>query len=144
MILGIGVDIVDVERMRRAVERSGQPFLDRLFSPGEQIRCGKRCDPMPCFALRFAAKEAVAKALRVGMGPMGFRNAEVCNAEDGAPYLLMHGWVGHWLVEHAGVRLHLSLSDSERQAVAMVMVESDQPVPLPTRGWEGSASESLP
>ncbi len=133
MILGVGVDIADVDRMRRAVERSGQPFLDRLFSSGEQARCKRRIDPMPCFALRFAAKEAVAKALRVGMGPMGFRNAEVCNAKDGAPYLLLHGWVGRWLAEHPGVRLHLSLSDGESHAVAMVVVESAQPLRLPER-----------
>ena len=127
------MDITDVERFRRAVERSGQAFLDRLFSPEEQARCRARYDPCACFAMRFAAKEAVAKALRVGMGPMGWRNAEVRNHDDGAPYLVLHGWLGRWWEEHPGVRFHLSLSDAERQAVAMVVVESDAVLTLPRR-----------
>ena len=134
MILGVGVDITDVERVRRAIERSGQAFLDRLFSPGEQAKCRERYDPGACFAMRFAAKEAVAKALRVGMGPMGFRNAEVRNYDNGAPYLVLHGWLGRWWADNPGVRFHLSLSDAERQAVAMVVVESDVALALPRPG----------
>jgi len=131
MIIGIGVDIADVDRMRRAVERSGQHFLERLFSAAEQEKCQRRHDPMACFALRFAAKEAVAKALRIGMGPMGFRNAEVCSDSHGAPSIVLHGWIGAWLDDNPGVRLHLSLSDVGKHAVAMVVAESAHPVSVP-------------
>lgn len=132
MIMGVGVDITEFDRMRDAVERQGQPFLDRIFTASEQAYCQRRRDPIPCFASRFAAKEAVAKAFALGLGPMGLLNAEVCNEENGAPYLRFHGWLRIWMRENNSVRTHLSLSDAETQAAAFVVVESNTPTPLPS------------
>ncbi len=131
MIMGIGVDVTEFDRMRQAIDRHGQAFLDRILTPGEQAYCLRRRDPVPCIALRFAAKEAVAKAFTLGLGRMGLLNAEVFNEASGAPRLRFHGWLGAWLEEHAGVQAHLSLSDSENQAVAFVVIESTGATPLP-------------
>lgn len=132
VILGLGIDITEFDRMRDTVERQGQAFLDRIFTGAEQARCRNRRDPIPCFACRFAAKEAAAKAFALGLGPMGLVNAEVFNRENGAPYLRFHGWLGAWMAENPGVRAHLSLSDSESQAVAVVVIEASSATTLPT------------
>lgn len=138
MIMGVGVDITEFDRMREAVERQGQAFLDRIYTPSEQAYCRRRHDPIPCFASRFSAKEAVAKAFALGLGPMGLLNAEVCNRANGAPYLRFHGWLGIWLRENQSVSTHLSLSDAETQAVAFVVIESSTPIALPSSPAVGS------
>ncbi len=117
--------------MREALERSGQPLMNRLFTTAEQVRCKRRRDPVPCFANRFAAKEALAKALGVGLGPMGITNAEVTNDERGAPVFQFHGRLQDWFDSNPGVRIHLSLSDGELHATALVIVECDRQVPWP-------------
>ena len=131
MILGIGVDVTEFDRMREAVERQGQAFLDRIFTPTEQANCRRRRDPVPCFASRFAAKEAAAKAFALGLGPMGLVNAEVLNHPNGAPFLQFHGWLSTWMEANPQVQAHLSLSDSETQAVAVVVLEASESTPLP-------------
>ena len=102
MIMGIGVDITEIDRMREAIDRRGQAFIDRVLTPGEQAYCLRRRDPVPCIALRFAAKEAVAKAFTLGLGRMGLLNAEVFNQASGEPRLRFHGWLRDWLTEHEG------------------------------------------
>ncbi len=82
MILGIGTDLVDVERFRRAAERHGDGFLERLFSAAEIEACRKMRRPVEHLAARFAACEAVVKALGTGfVGPMSWRDIEVVPAE---------------------------------------------------------------
>ena len=130
-VLGIGVDLADYARIAAAVERSGQRFLDRVYTAGEQAYCRRRRDPTPCLCSRFAAKEALAKALRLGIGPMGLTDAEVCNHDNGAPYFVLHGPLGEWAAAQPGLTIHLSLSDSTGHAVATVVVEADADVVLP-------------
>ena len=87
MILGTGVDIVDIERFRRINERLKDRFIARVFTPGEQEFCLKRRDPVPHFAARFAAKEALFKALGTGWAKGGCGGAErgAGRAGAGAP-----------------------------------------------------------
>lgn len=87
---GIGTDIIEIERVRQSIDRHGQHFLNRLFSPKEQDYCYKFKDPVPHFAGRFAAKEAVAKALGTGFGAdLSWHDLEVMGDEHGKPVVYL-------------------------------------------------------
>lgn len=132
-VIGIGVDIADVARIRMAVERSGEPFIRRVCTPAEHRRCRARRDPAPCLASRFAAKEALAKALQIGIARMGMTNAEVCNRDNGAPYFRLHGKLAEWAASQPGLNIQVSLSDGPGYAVAMVVVEAPEGITIPER-----------
>ncbi len=90
MILGIGNDIVEVERIRRVIKRYGQRFLNRLFTTYEQNYCLRRKDPALHFAGRFAAKEAVVKAFGTGFTKaIGFLDVEIMSNKDGKPGIVL-------------------------------------------------------
>ena len=131
-VLGIGVDLADYARIAVALERSGDRFLNRIYTVAEQQYCQRRRDPIPCLCSRFAAKEALAKALQLGIGPMGLTDAEVRNRDNGAPYFVLHGPLKAWAAVQSGLAIHLSLSDSADYATAMVVVEADPEVRLPS------------
>jgi len=122
MILGVGVDIVEVERIRRALERvdTGARFKERVFTQGEIEYCERRRNRFESFAVRFAAKEAVIKALGRASS---WREMEVVRG-DAAPEIRLSGRT----LEHAdacGVRrLHLSLSHTAVHAIAYVIAEA--------------------
>lgn len=124
MILGVGTDIADFAPFRAALERSGQRFLDRIFTPAEQTMCRERRDPVPCLCARFAAKEAMAKALRLGIFRAGLLNMEVRNREDGSPWLALHGDLANHVRGLGPVDVQLSLSHGTHSAVAFVVVAS--------------------
>ncbi|MCA9321149.1 MAG: holo-ACP synthase, partial [Planctomycetes bacterium] len=91
-VKGLGTDIVEVERVRRAIERQGQRFLDRVFTEAEVAYCRQSRHPWPHFAVRFAAKEAVLKVFGTGWGQgLGFRDIEVLRDADGRPSIRLHG-----------------------------------------------------
>jgi len=86
MTQGLGSDIIEISRMRTSIERHGLHFLNRLFSKKEQDYCYKFQDPAPHFAGKFAAKEAIAKALGTGFGSdLAWHDVEVLNDERGKP-----------------------------------------------------------
>ena len=118
-VLGLGVDIVEIARFASAMERSGQRFLDRLFLPSEQAYCSPQREPARCYAARFAAKEAVAKALGTGIGAqLGWCDIEISRRESGTPFVVLHG-TGAETAKTTGVSsVFLSLSHSEHYAVA--------------------------
>jgi holo-[acyl-carrier protein] synthase len=124
MIYGIGVDIVEISRMEKVIERWGERFLRRVFTEGEIAFCQKKGRPAARFALRFAAKEAFAKALGSGFRDgLGFRQIEVKRDSNGRPILGLHGR-GKKMCEGRGIaKSHLSLSDDGRYAIAMVVLE---------------------
>jgi len=121
-VLGVGTDLVDVERVRRALER--HPGLrDRLFTEREWDYAARHRDPHPHLAARFAAKEAVMKALGHGMSSMGFVEIEVVRNESGAPSIALDRSAAA-VAAAAGVsRWHLSLThtDALAQAVAIAI-----------------------
>ena len=118
-VLGIGVDIVEIERFASSMQRSGQAFLDRLFLPDEQAYCSPQREPARCFAARFAAKEAVSKALGTGIGAqLAWRDIEIRRRDSGEPFIVLHG-TGAETARRLGVSaILLSLSHSEHYAVA--------------------------
>ena len=86
MILGIGNDIVEIERVREAIESQGDHFIEKLFTKREQAYCKKFSDPAPHYAARFSAKEAIVKALGTGFGEMAaFHDIEIINDDKGKP-----------------------------------------------------------
>lgn len=112
----MGTDLVDVERLRESLDRT-PGLTHRLFTPAEQARCNRNADPLPHLAARFAAKEAVMKALGRGMSAMAFTDIEVQNDPSGAPGVRLSGrarqvadqiGVGSWLVSltHEGATAH--------------------------------------
>lgn len=124
MIRGIGVDIVKVDRIEQAVERWGYRFLKRIFTPAEIERCQKRARPAQCLALRFAAKEAFAKALGLGMRKgLRWRDIEVVHDNFGKPDLLLHNQAQRLLEAVEASRTWLSLSDERESALAVVVLE---------------------
>ncbi len=118
-ILGIGVDIVEISRLNAAIQRQGQPFLERCFCAAEQAYCQSHREPARFYAARFAAKEAVAKALGTGIGAqLTWRDIEVLRAEEGAPSIQLHG-TGAETAKRLGVQsVLISISHSEHYAVA--------------------------
>ena len=124
MIRGIGVDIVKVDRIEKAVERWGHRFLKRIFTAAEIERCQKRARPAQCLALRFAAKEAFAKALGLGMREgLRWRDIEVVHDNFGKPDLLLHNQAQRLLEAVEASRTWLSLSDERESALAVVVLE---------------------
>lgn len=124
MIRGVGVDIVDVVRIEQAVERWGHRFLNRIFTAAEIELCEQRVRPAQCFALRFAAKEAFAKALGLGMRQgLRWRDIEIVQDHFGKPSLLLHNQAQSLLSSMEASRTWLSLSDEQRSAVAVVVLE---------------------
>jgi holo-[acyl-carrier protein] synthase len=119
-IVGIGVDAVDVDRFRRSLART--PSLrDRLFTADELAYVAPKLDPVPSLAARFAAREAVMKALGVGLGAFGFHDVWVARAVSGEPSLVVGG-AARDLAESAGVRQwHLSLTHTDHLALAYVV-----------------------
>ena len=121
-VVGIGVDAVDVERFRTVISRR-PAVLERLFTDAERAFAGAMSDPGPRLAARFAAKEAVLKALGVGIGAAGFRVVEVVRERDGAPRLALSGRAAT-LADRRGVRRwHVSLTHTDLVAVASVVAE---------------------
>ena len=123
MIIGVGVDAVDVERFRRVLERT--PSLrERLFTPAELAYVRPRFDPAPSLAVRFAAREAVMKSLGLGLGAFGFHDVSVHVADSGAPSLLVSGTAAELAARRSVATFHLSLSHDGPIAVAMVVAEA--------------------
>lgn len=123
MIQGIGVDVVDVERMKLTLEEQGEPFLDKVFTDMEITYCRTRRKPYMHFAARFAAKEAVAKAMRTGWtGAFRWKDVEVVNEANGAPRILLKSEVAEALSK---CTVHLSLSHTESTVVALVVIEGN-------------------
>ena len=124
MIRGIGIDIVKVDRIEQAVERWGYRFLKRIFTAAEIERCQQRARPAQCLALRFAAKEAFAKALGLGMRKgLRWRDIEVVHDHLGKPGLLLHNQAQRLLEAMEARRTWLSLSDEREYALAVVVLE---------------------
>ncbi|HVM32922.1 MAG TPA: holo-ACP synthase [bacterium] len=126
MIVGTGVDLIEIERVKAAHERHGRRFLERLFTPGEAAYCLRKSDPYPSLAGRFAAKEAVIKAFSHGFGGRWkWSQIEVVKEPSGKPSLKLTG-VFEELRRQRGIgSLHLSIAHSKRDATAWVLLEKN-------------------
>jgi holo-[acyl-carrier protein] synthase len=124
LILGVGIDLLETHRMRRAIGRRGDRFVDRVFTRGEAVYCRRHRDPAQPFAARFAAKEAFLKALGTGWAEgISWREVEVVREAEDPPSLRLSGRAAE-LTRRAGVeRVHLSLTHLAETAAAVVVLE---------------------
>lgn len=124
MILGTGIDIIEVDRIKAAYEKHGERFIKRILLPDEMTYCLSHKSPGPFLAARFAGKEAVSKAFGTGIGgQLGWQDIEICRKESGEPYIVLHG-KGAELLSKRGARLvHITLSHTEKHATAMAILE---------------------
>ncbi|PKQ30101.1 MAG: ACP synthase [Actinobacteria bacterium HGW-Actinobacteria-10] len=130
MIRGLGVDIVEIDRMREALSRHPR-MRERVFSDAERAYCDARNKPEIHYAMRFAAKEAVLKALGTGFRGMRFRDVEVMRDEHGRPMPHLYGRAAEVAAERGVVELHLSLSFTHTTAVASAVAITDAHRPKP-------------
>lgn len=125
MILGIGIDVEEVERVRASIERHGERFLRRIYTPGEIAYVEARARRFERYAARFAAKEAAMKALGTGWGQgVGWRDVEVVNSPDGRPSLRLTGGARAAFDAKRGAATHVSLTHTRAIAAAHVVLES--------------------
>ena len=126
MILGIGIDIIEVARIRSSYEKFGERFLKRILHPNEIAYCLSHRDPGPFLAARFAAKEAISKGFGTGIGAqLGWQDMEVARKESGEPFVILHER-GQALLNARGARAVLiSLSHTQSHAAAVAVLESD-------------------
>jgi len=136
MILGLGNDVIDINRIERAIERFGDRFLNRVFTPVERAKCDRRAMRAASYAKRFAAKEACSKALGTGLRRGVFwRDMGVVNLPSGRPTLKLTGGALHRLREMTPqgheARIDLTLTDDNPTAQAIVIISA-----LPQKGFD--------
>jgi holo-[acyl-carrier protein] synthase len=121
-VIGVGTDLVDLDRFRTALERT-PGIKTRCFTEGERTYAERRADPVERYAARFAAKEAVMKALGVGLGACEFHDIEVVRAESGQPSLVLRDRAAELAAEQGVSTWHLSLTHTDTAAHAVAIAE---------------------
>jgi holo-[acyl-carrier protein] synthase len=141
MIIGLGSDLCDARRIARTIERHGERFLSRIFTPAERAKAERRANAVETYAKRFAAKEACAKALGTGMrGGVFWRDMGVVNRPSGAPTMKLTGGalarLESLLPPGHEARIEVSLTDEGPTAQAIVIIQA---VPKGASDGAGSA-----
>ena len=121
----VGVDIIEIERIKAALRRYGERFLRRVYTPAEQAYCRGR---VPELAVRFAAKEAISKALGTGMRGIAWQEMEILGDQRGKPLVHLHGRARARAEELGLSEFAVSLSHSRDYAVAFVMAAGKREV----------------
>ena len=125
-IFGIGTDIINIKRMEKSIKRNGDNFINKVFSKNEILYCKKKKNPFPFYAKRFAAKEALSKALGTGIRKgINFRNIEITNDNFGKPSIELKGTTAAFLKKKIKTKkysIYLSLSDDIPWAQATVII----------------------
>lgn len=118
-IHGIGIDVVEIERIARAITRLGEPFLAKLFTPAEREYCASQKKSELHYAARFAAKEAVSKALGTGIGGQaGWLDLEITRNPSGAPKLVLAGAAAEFAKSQGITEIQISLTHAREYAAA--------------------------
>ena len=126
MVLAIGIDVVEIDRIERAVERLGERFLDRVFTPAEREYCDSRGARFVHYAGRFAAKEAAMKALGTGWAEgVAWREVEILPSAGGPPQLSLAGVARERFDALGATRAMLSISHTHTIAIAQVLFERE-------------------
>jgi holo-[acyl-carrier protein] synthase len=125
MILGTGIDLIEVARIAFSFEKFGERFVNRILLPEEIAYCLSHKMPAPFLAVRFAAKEAVSKAFGTGIGAaLGWQDMEIRRKESGEPFVVLHGRGRELFVARGAKNLHISLTHTENYAAATAILES--------------------
>jgi holo-[acyl-carrier protein] synthase len=123
-VIGVGVDLVDLDRVARLLTHKGDHAMNRFFTDAERAYLATRPEPAGHAAARIAAKEAVYKALQSlpGARGVGWREIEVTRDDDGRPAILLHGLAARLAAEHGGLVVQVSLTHSATSAGAVAVV----------------------
>jgi len=125
MIVGIGIDLIEVKRIRDAIERYGDRFIRRIFTPVEVEYCSSKKNFALHYAGRFAAKEAAFKAMERGWGgDLSWKDIQIHNEPSGAPHLTFYGKALERVQELRFTKAFVSISHIEEHATAIVVIES--------------------
>ena len=123
MIIGTGTDAISIPRIKRMKDKYGDKFLDRVFTSSEKEYCNKYNNSSEHYAVRFAAKEATAKALGVGFGKeLDWKDIIVCNDKKGKPFIEFRNRVAKKIKEN-GYKCHLSMAHCTDYATAVSILE---------------------
>jgi holo-[acyl-carrier protein] synthase len=125
MIYGIGIDIVKIDRMKSAVEKWGRKFLQRIFTENEIAYCYEKKEPYLSLSVRFAAKEALIKAIASDT-PVSLTDIEVMNYGSGRPFIKVKGNLEAFFKEKSIRCAHLSLSHEHEFGIASVVIEGEK------------------
>jgi holo-[acyl-carrier protein] synthase len=123
VLIGLGCDVIEVERVRGVLERQGERFLERVFTEEERAYCSKMAHPHKHYAARFAAKEAISKCFSTGIGKdFGWRSASVYHGERHQPLVRLDAQGGALLRAVGATRIHLTLSHTDTVAMAVAVL----------------------
>ena len=124
MILGIGIDIIEVARIAASHEKFGERFLNRILLPDEIAYCLTHKNPAPFLAARFAAKEAISKAFGTGIGAvLGWHDMEIRRKESGEPFVVLHGKGQKLFESRAAKQVIISISHTDNYAAVTAVLE---------------------
>lgn len=124
MILGTGIDIIEVARIAASYEQFGERFVRRVLVADEIAYCLTHKNPAPFLAVRFAAKEAISKAFGTGIGAqLGWQDMEIRRKESGEPYVVLHGKGVELFGARGAKKIHISLTHTENYAAATAVLE---------------------
>jgi holo-[acyl-carrier protein] synthase len=124
-VVGVGIDSIEVVRIKDSIEKHGDHFLNKIFTSGEQAYCKDKLDPAPFYATRFASKEAIAKALRTGMGKdFGWLDSEIIHGSAGEPFVALSEQGEELLRSSGATKVLVSLTHLEAVASAVVVLVS--------------------
>jgi holo-[acyl-carrier protein] synthase len=125
MILGLGIDLIEVQRIERTFKKYGAHFLQRILLPAEIEYCQRFVHPAPHIAARFAAKEAIAKAFGTGIGgELSWWDMEVGHRPSGEPYVILHERGQRLLAQRKADSLLISLSHTATSATAIAILQN--------------------
>ena len=128
MVIGIGIDIIEVARIAASQEKFGERFLKRILHPSEIEYCLSNRVPAPFVAARFAAKEAISKAFGTGIGSqLGWLDMEIAKKASGEPFVVLHGAGNNLLETRKAKAVLVSLSHTQNYATAVAILESTVP-----------------
>ena len=124
MILGVGIDIIEVARIASSYEKFGERFVNRILHADEIAYCLSHKNPAPFLAVRFAAKEAISKAFGTGIcAQLGWQDMEIRRKESGEPFVVLHGKGAELFAARGAQRLLVSLTHTEHYAAATAILE---------------------
>ena len=125
MILGTGIDLIEVARIAASFEKFGDRFVNRILLPDEIAYCRQHRQPAPFLAARFAAKEAISKAFGTGIGAaLGWQDMEIRRKESGEPFVVLHGKGEELFAARGAKKIHISLTHTENYAAATAVLEA--------------------
>ncbi|MDD4168755.1 MAG: holo-ACP synthase [Desulfotomaculaceae bacterium] len=120
-LAGIGTDIIEIERIKKAAQLNGDRFFKRVFTASERNYCDSKRDRFACYAARFAAKEAVLKAMGTGLAGSRWTDVEISRKDGAGPVVLLHGATAALAAEKGIIRLLLSISHDRGRSLAFAV-----------------------